>query len=76
MYNCSDTVTWMCAGECQVCGLGTLNPHKHVFPTTLHCATVPVVQNAVCQQALGPYISLQPGMMCAGGGDADACVVS
>jgi hypothetical protein len=30
----------------------------------------------VCQQAVGPYIRLQPGMMCAGGGDADACVVS
>ena len=76
MYNCSDTVTWMCAGECQVCGLGTVNTKKHVFPSALHCATVPVVQREVCQLALGPYIRLQPGMMCAGGGDADACVVS
>jgi hypothetical protein len=59
-----------------VCGFGTINPQKRVFPTALHCATVPVVERGACQRALGPYIRLRPGMMCAGGGDADACVVS
>jgi hypothetical protein len=59
-----------------VCGLGTLNPKKHLFPNTLHCATVPLVEKERCEGALGPYVSLQPGTACAGGGDANACVVS
>ncbi|XP_023717956.1 trypsin-3 isoform X2 [Cryptotermes secundus] len=61
-------------GECQVCGLGTLNPKSHVFPDTLHCATVPVVRRKACEQSLKPYITLEPGTLCAGGGNSDACV--
>ncbi|XP_021934417.1 trypsin-3-like isoform X2 [Zootermopsis nevadensis] len=60
-------------GKCEVCGLGTLNPKKHVFPNTLHCATVPIVEGRRCAQALGPDVSLQRDIVCAGGGDADAC---
>jgi hypothetical protein len=73
---CLELLLWICSGECQVCGLGTLSPKSHVFPNTLHCATVPIVQRKVCEQTLRPYITLQPGSLCAGGGKADACVVS
>jgi hypothetical protein len=76
MFNSSESLLWMCSGKCEVCGLGTLHPKKHVFPNTLHCATVPLVQRNWCEKALGPYVSLQPGIVCAGGGDSDACVVS
>lgn len=61
-------------GECQVCGLGTISSKSHVFPKTLRCATVPIVQRNVCEQTLKPYIKLQPGTLCAGGGNTDACV--
>lgn len=66
----------MCPGKCEVCGLGTLNPKKHVFPNTVHCATVPIVEGRRCAQALGPDVSLQRDIVCAGGGDTDACAVS
>jgi hypothetical protein len=59
-----------------VCGLGTVNPKSHVLASTLRCATVPVVQRHVCEQIVGPYATLQPGELCAGGGNADACAVS
>ncbi|XP_069697455.1 tryptase-2-like [Periplaneta americana] len=61
-------------GECEVCGLGTLQPKELVLPRALHCATVPVVPRDACREALGSYFEMQPDTLCAGGGDADACV--
>ncbi|PSN53928.1 hypothetical protein C0J52_02402 [Blattella germanica] len=60
-------------GDCEVCGLGSLDRQNKVFPVTLQWTSVPIVDKQTCQKALGVYKILLEGTICAGGGTSDAC---
>lgn len=64
-------------GTCVVSGWGYSRFGSNILPSQLKVANVTIVSDDYCKAQLEKsHVDLYDGMLCAGGGETDACQVS
>lgn len=62
-------------GSCIVSGWGYEKVNAFIVPNQLKAANVTVLSDRKCRKLFGPKYPINSKMLCAGGGDTDACQV-